>query len=124
MTIVRGVIVLVGPGHVGKSTLLGFVAPRDEVVGAEWKKELEFIEEGLGTDYDSSQKYAYYVDTGVTERRRKTGHIGQTQHMHTITVPIGNTPCAVEWTIIDTPARNMASGSVLKECSTAISAYS
>mgnify|MGYP001615573902 FL=1 len=92
MTIEKSVIVLFGPGLVGKSTLLGFLATRNEVVRAKWKKELEFIKEDLGTDYDSSQKYAYYVDTGVTERRRKTGHIGQTQHMHTITVPIGNTP--------------------------------
>jgi len=97
-------IVLFGPGHVGKSTLAGYLKVSTDS-SVNWDRVFRRFELELGSNFDNAQRYAYIVDTAKEERVR-TGENekskGTSRLMHTVRMG-GAKNSARDWVVIDTP---------------------
>lgn len=104
-------IVIFGPTHSGKSTLLGYILSQS---WSEKQKRSEFsrTQKELGIDYHSDRKFAYIVDTAKDERRdnkqtnqnlkikKKRKLIGGgSKHIHICNTTINN----MDYTFFETP---------------------
>jgi len=100
---IRPNIVVFGPAHVGKSTLIGYLAVDSGVI-SDWHLKVEKFKQELGQNYDKSQKYAYLLDTAKDERI-KGANKGTTQRMRFMPYAFqeNHKNTKLEWLLIDTP---------------------
>lgn len=74
-------IVFSGPAHSGKSTLAGYI-----LVHSKSDEELnrldERIQAELGSRYEASNRFSYYVDTAESERNKSSKSIGTSKFLH------------------------------------------
>ena len=95
-------IVIFGPGHVGKSTLAGYLLYK-LTPGFDLDKFKTQVQKSVGEYYDESQLFAYIVDASPRERmdaeRKAGGQEGTSKYLHIDRVNIEEH----DLTILDTP---------------------
>lgn len=100
-------VVIFGPTHSGKSTLMGYMDTyeySDEKFDREMQKIRSQIEND-GEKYKADMRYAYVVDTGKDERRlynKKEKSIGGSKRLH-----IKSSKIDIDCSFIDTPGSDI-----------------
>lgn len=104
-------IVIFGPIHSGKTSLMGFIKAscmsREERKNAERQIERELIAKGI--TYKNEDKYTYYITTDKDEitTDSKQNSIGTTKRMHIKNIAhIPNDGAGFDLIFIDTPGQN------------------
>jgi len=96
-------IVIFGPAHAGKSTLVGYLISKLRMNDNELCDAFAEIKMQMGASYDKSERFAYLVDTHKDERlpdlKPLSGDKGHSLYMHMEQINIGER----EIHIIDTP---------------------
>lgn len=91
-------IVIFGPTHCGKSTLVGYLRYQS-MTEMERNKFLTNLKVDLGAHYDSGQKFAYFFDIREDERTRTHDNRGTTKYTKINEVAINKN----DFRVIDTP---------------------
>lgn len=100
-------VVIFGPTHSGKSTLMGYMDTY-EYSDDEFNREMQKIRnqiENEGEKYKPDMRYAYIVDTGKDERRlynKKEKSIGGSKRLH-----IKSSKIDIDCSFIDTPGSDI-----------------
>ena len=96
-------IVVFGPAHAGKSTLVGYLIAKLMMSDKQVNDIFEDIKMLMGSEYDETESYAYLVDKHKDERffhlKPSSGDHGHSLYMHFEQLNIGNKKIH----IIDTP---------------------